>query len=81
MMTEQTNQNRSAEKTVRDIRRIIQQKKRFASCWKVFEAKYRWPKEFLEAGKKRLARDAARDLCAKQSWNKLPSYLRRGYLF
>ena len=82
MMTNRNIQNRSAEKTVRDIRRATRRK--FSSEEKIrivleglrgedsiaelcrreginSNLYYRWSKEFLEAGKKRLAGDTARE--------------------
>ncbi|SFI46475.1 hypothetical protein SAMN05428978_101183 [Nitrosomonas sp. Nm34] len=42
-MTEKTNQNRSVEKTVRDIRRATGRnysvEEKTGSCWKIYEAK------------------------------------------
>ena len=81
-MTNRNLQNRSAEKTVRDIRRATRRK--FSSEEKIrvvleglrgedsiaelcrregisSNLYYRWSKEFLEAGKKRLAGDTARE--------------------
>lgn len=81
-MTEQNNQNRSAEKTVRDIRRAT--RRNYSAEEKIrivleglrgedsiaelcrreginTNVYYRWSKEFLEAGKKRLAGDTARE--------------------
>ena len=81
-MTNRNIQNRSAEKTVRDIRRATRRK--FSSEEKIrivleglrgedsiaelcrreginSNLYYRWSKEFLEAGKKRLAGDTARE--------------------
>ncbi|SFM84571.1 transposase [Nitrosomonas communis] len=80
-MTEETNQNRSVEKTVRDIRRAT--RRNYSAEEKIrivleglrgedsiaelcrreginTNIYYRWSKEFLEAGKKRLAGDIAR---------------------
>ena len=81
-MTEKNQQNRSAEKTVRDIRRAT--RRHYSAEEKIrivleglrgeesiaelcrreginTNIYYRWSKEFLEAGKKRLAGDTTRE--------------------
>lgn len=81
-MTEKNQQTRSAEKTVRDIRRAT--RRQYSAEEKIrivleglrgeesiaelcrreginTNIYYRWSKEFLEAGKKRLAGDTARE--------------------
>jgi transposase len=90
MMTEQNNQNRSAEKTVRDIRRAT--RRNYSAEEKIrivleglrgedsiaelcrreginTNVYYRWSKEFLEAGKKRLAGDTAREATSDEVRN------------
>jgi transposase len=90
MMTNRNLQNRSAEKTVRDIRRATRRK--FSSEEKIrivleglrgedsiaelcrreginANLYYRWSKEFLEAGKKRLAGDTAREATSDEVKN------------
>src|SRR5690349_20964645 len=82
MMTEKNQQNRSFEKTVRDIRRVT--RRQYSAEEKIrivleglrgedsiaelcrregihTNIYYRWSKEFLEAGKKRLTGDTARE--------------------
>ncbi len=80
-MTEQNNQNRSAEKTAPDIRRATRRQysaeKKIRIVLEGLQGEesiaelcrrkgintniyYRWSKDFLEAGKKRLAGDATR---------------------
>ena len=89
-MTEQNNQNRSAEKTVRDIRRAT--RRQYSAEEKIrivleglrgeesiaelcrreginTNIYYRWSKEFLEAGKKRLAGDTAREATSDEVRN------------
>lgn len=89
-MTEQNNQNRSAEKTVRDIRRAT--RRNYSAEEKIrivleglrgedsiaelcrreginTNVYYRWSKEFLEAGKKRLAGDTAREATSDEVRN------------
>ena len=89
-MTEQNNQNRSAEKTVRDIRRAT--RRNYSAEEKIHivleglrgedsiaelcrregintNVYYRWSKEFLEAGKKRLAGDTAREATSDEVRN------------
>ena len=89
-MTEQNNQNRSAEKTVRDIRRAT--RRNYSAEEKIrivleglrgedsiaelcrreginTNIYYRWSKEFLEAGKKRLAGDTAREATSDEVRN------------
>ena len=81
-MTEKNQQNRSFEKTVRDIRRVT--RRQYSAEEKIrivleglrgedsiaelcrregihTNIYYRWSKEFLEAGKKRLTGDTARE--------------------
>jgi transposase len=90
MMTEKTNQNRSVEKTVRDIRRAT--RRNYSAEEKIrivleglrgeesiaelcrreginTNVYYRWSKEFLEAGKKRLAGDTAREATSDEVRN------------
>jgi transposase len=82
MMTKRENQKRSAEKTVRDIRRAT--RRHYSAEEKIrivleglrgeesiaelcrreginSNVYYRWSKDFLEAGKKRLSGDTARE--------------------
>jgi transposase len=82
MMTREKHEKRSAEKTVRDIRRAT--RRRYSAEEKIrivlqglrgedsiaelcrreginTNVYYRWSKDFLEAGKKRLAGDTARE--------------------
>jgi len=89
-MTEKNTQNRSAEKTVRDIRRAT--RRNYSSEEKIrivleglrgedsiaelcrreginTNIYYRWSKEFLEAGKKRLAGDTAREATSDEVKN------------
>ena len=89
-MTNRNLQNRSAEKTVRDIRRATRRK--FSSEEKIrivlgglrgedsiaelcrreginSNLYYRWSKEFLEAGKKRLAGDTVREATSDEVKN------------
>lgn len=89
-MTEKTNQNRSVEKTVRDIRRAT--RRNYSAEEKIrivleglrgedsiaelcrqeginANVYYRWSKEFLEAGKKRLAGDTAREATSDEVRN------------
>ena len=89
-MTEKNQQNRSAEKTVRDIRRAI--RRQYSAEEKIrivleglrgeesiaelcrreginTNIYYRWSKEFLEAGKKRLAGDTAREATSDEVRN------------
>ena len=89
-MTNRNLQSRSAEKTVRDIRRATRRK--FSSEEKIrivleglrgedsiaelcrreginSNLYYRWSKEFLEAGKKRLAGDTAREATSDEVKN------------
>ena len=89
-MIEQNNQNRSAEKTVRDIRRAT--RRNYSAEEKIrivleglrgedsiaelcrreginTNIYYRWSKEFLEAGKKRLAGDTAREATSDEVRN------------
>lgn len=89
-MTEKNQQNRSAEKTVRDIRRAT--RRQYSAEEKIrivleglrgeesiaelcrreginTNIYYRWSKEFLEAGKKRLAGDTAREATSDEVRN------------
>lgn len=89
-MTEKNNQNRSAEKTVRDIRRAT--RRNYSAEEKIrivleglrgedsiaelcrreginTNIYYRWSKEFLEAGKRRLAGDTAREATSDEVRN------------
>ncbi len=89
-MTEQNNQNHSAEKTVRDICRAT--RRNYSAEEKIrivleglrgedsiaelcrreginTNIYYRWSKEFLEAGKKRLAGDTAREATSDEVRN------------
>lgn len=89
-MTEKNQQTRSAEKTVRDIRRatrcqysaeekirIVQEGLRGEESIAELCRRegvntniyYRWSKEFLEAGKKRLAGDTAREATSDEIRN------------
>src|SRR5690349_8593148 len=90
MMTEKNQQNRSVEKTVRDIRRVT--RRQYSAEEKIrivleglrgedsiaelcrregihTNIYYRWSKEFLEAGKKRLAGDIAREATSDEVKN------------
>ncbi|SEF72740.1 transposase [Nitrosomonas ureae] len=87
-MTEKNNQNRSVEKTIRDIRRAT--RRNYSTEEKIrivpeglrgedsiaelcrreginTNIYYRWSKEFLEAGKKRLSRDTVREAAYNES--------------
>ena len=89
-MTEKNQQNRSVEKTVRDIRRAT--RRQYSAEEKIrivleglrgeesiaelcrreginTNIYYRWSKEFLEAGKKRLAGDTAREATSDEVRN------------
>ncbi len=89
-MTEKNQQNRSVEKTVRDIRRVT--RRQYSAEEKIrivleglrgedsiaelcrregihTNIYYRWSKEFLEAGKKRLAGDIAREATSDEVKN------------
>jgi len=89
-MTEKNQQNRSVEKTVRDIRRAT--RRQYSAEEKIrivleglrgeesiaelcrreginTNIYYRWSKEFLEAGKKRLAGDTAREATSDEVKN------------
>ena len=89
-MTEKNQQNRSFEKTVRDIRRVT--RRQYSAEEKIrivleglrgedsiaelcrreginTNIYYRWSKEFLEAGKKRLAGDTAREATSDEVRN------------
>jgi transposase len=89
-MTEKNQQNRSAEKTVRDIRRAT--RRQYSAEEKIrivleglrgeesiaelcrreginTNIYYRWSKEFLEAGKKRLAGDTTREATSDEVRN------------
>ena len=89
-MTEKNQQNRSVEKTVRDIRRVT--RRQYSAEEKIrivleglrgedsiaelcrreginTNIYYRWSKEFLEAGKKRLAGDTAREATSDEVKN------------
>ena len=89
-MTEKNQQNRSVEKTVRDIRRVT--RRQYSAEEKICivleglrgedsiaelcrregihtNIYYRWSKEFLEAGKKRLAGDTAREATSDEVKN------------
>lgn len=89
-MTEKNQQNRSFEKTVRDIRRVT--RRQYSAEEKIrivleglrgedsiaelcrregihTNIYYRWSKEFLEAGKKRLAGDIAREATSDEVKN------------
>ncbi len=89
-MTEKNQQTRSAEKTVRDIRRAT--RRHYSAEEKIrivleglrgedsiaelcrreginTNIYYRWSKEFLEAGKKRLAGDTAREATSDEVRN------------
>ncbi len=89
-MTGKDQQNRSVEKTVRDIRRAM--RRQYSAEEKIrivleglrgedsiaelcrwegtnTNIYYRWSKEFLEAGKKRLAGDAAREATSDEVRN------------
>ena len=89
-MTEKNQQNRSIEKTVRDIRRAT--RRQYSAEEKIrivleglrgeesiaelcrreginTNIYYRWSKEFLEAGKKRLAGDTAREATSDEVRN------------
>jgi transposase len=89
-MTEQNNQNRNAEKTVRDIRRAARRNHSAEEKIRIVleglrgedsiaelcrregintNIYYRWSKEFLEAGKKRLAGDTAREATSDEVRN------------
>jgi len=89
-MTEQNNQNRNAEKTVRDIRRAARRNHSAEEKIRIVleglrgedsiaelcrregintNIYYRWSKEFLEAGKKRLAEDTAREATSDEVRN------------
>ena len=89
-MTEQNNQNRNAEKTVRDIRRAARRNHSAEEKIRIVleglrgedsiaelcrregintNINYRWSKEFLEAGKKRLAGDTAREATSDEVKN------------
>ena len=89
-MTEQNNQNRNAEKTVRDIRRAARRNHSAEEKIRIVleglrgedsiaelcrregintNVYYRWSKEFLEAGKKRLAGDTAREATSDEVRN------------
>jgi transposase len=90
MMTEKNQQNRSFEKTVRDIRRVT--RRQYSAEEKIrivleglrgedsiaelcrregihTNIYYRWSKEFLEAGKKRLTGDTAREATSDEVKN------------
>ena len=89
-MTEKNQQNRSVEKTVRDIRRVT--RRQYSAEEKIrivleglrgedsiaelcrregihTNIYYRWSKEFLEAGKKRLIGDTAREATSDEVKN------------
>ena len=89
-MTEKNQQNRSFEKTVRDIRRVT--RRQYSAEEKIrivleglrgedsiaelcrregihTNIYYRWSKEFLEAGKKRLTGDTAREATSNEVKN------------
>lgn len=89
-MTEKNQQNRSVEKTVRDIRRVT--RRQYSAEEKIrivleglrgedsiaelcrregihTNIYYRWSKEFLEAGKKRLTGDTAREATSDEVKN------------
>ena len=89
-MTEKNQQNRSFEKTVRDIRRVT--RRQYSAEEKIrivleglrgedsiaelcrregihTNIYYRWSKEFLEAGKKRLTGDTAREATSDEVKN------------
>ena len=89
-MTEQNNQNRNVEKTVRDIRRAARRNHSAEEKIRIVleglrgedsiaelcrregintNIYYRWSKEFLEAGKKRLAGDTAREATSDEVRN------------
>jgi transposase len=88
MMTEKNNQNRSVEKTIRDIRRATRRnystEEKIRIVLEGFRGEdsiaelcrregintniyYRWSKEFLEAGKKRLSGDTTREAVYNES--------------
>ena len=88
MMTEKNNQNRSVEKTIRDIRRATRRnystEEKIRIVLEGLRGKdsiaelcrregintniyYRWSKEFLEAGKKRLSGVTAREATYNES--------------
>ncbi len=89
-MTEENNQPRSVEKTVRDIRRatrrnysaeekiriVLESLRGEKSIAELCRREgintniyYRWPKKFLEAGKKRLAGDIVREATSDEVRN------------
>jgi transposase len=90
MMTEKNQQNRSVEKTVRDIRRATRSQYSAEEKIRIVleglrgeesiaelcrregintNIYYRWSKEFLEAGKKRLAGDTTREATSDEVKN------------